>query len=89
MNNYYTRKLLQTLICSQGLDPTQNIKDTVKQRTVRDVLYMLADAWEERSADSIFKAYNTLQIHPDVQPSVSEPEPENISTEPIMDILKP
>ena len=34
-----------------------------------------------------FKAYNKLQIHPNVQTNVSEPEPENISTEPIMDIL--
>ena len=47
---------------------------------------MLADAWEEGHADSIFKAYSKLQIHP-VRPSVSEPEPENISTEPIMDVL--
>ena len=51
-----------------------------------ETLYMLADAWEEGHADSIFKAYSKLQIHP-VRPSISGPEPENISTEPIMDIL--
>lgn len=49
--------------------------------------YMLADAWEEGSADSIFKAYNKLQIHPNVRTNVSDPELENISTEPIIDIL--
>ena len=86
MKNRYKRKLLQKVICDQDLDPTQNIKEIVKQHTVKDALYMLADAWEEGHADSIFKAYSKLQIHP-VRPSVSEPEPEKISTEPIMDVL--
>ena len=86
MKNRYKRKLLQKVICDQDLDPTQNIKEIVKQHTVKDALYMLADAWEEGHADSIFKVYGKLQIHP-VRPSVSEPEPENISTEPIMDVL--
>ena len=54
---------------------------------MKDALYMLADAWEEGSADSILKAYNKLQIHPNVRTNVSDPELENISTEPIMDIL--
>ena len=53
---------------------------------MKDALYMLADVWEEGHADSIFKAYSKLQIHL-VRPSVSESEPENISTEPIMDVL--
>ena len=53
---------------------------------MKDALYVLADAWEEGHADSIFKAYSKLKIHP-VRSSVSEPEPENISTEPIMDVL--
>lgn len=75
------------MICSEDLDPTQNIKEIVKQHTGKDALYMLPDAWEKRCADSIFKAYSKLQIHPNVWPNVSEPEPENISTEPIMDIL--
>ena len=79
MKKRYKRKLLQKVICGQDLDPTQNVKELA--------LYMLADAWEERSADSILKAYNKLQIHPNVRTNVSEPEPENISTEPIMDIL--
>ena len=87
MKNRYKRKLLQKVICGQDLDPTQNIKELVKQHTLKEALYMLADAWEERSADSIFKAYNKLQIHPNVRTNISEPEPENISTEPIMDIL--
>lgn len=87
MKNRYKRKLLQKVICGQDLDPTQNIKELVKQHTVKDALYMLADAWEEGSTDSIFKAYNKLQIHPNVRTNVSEPGPENISTEPIMDIL--
>ena len=87
MKNRYKRKLLLKVICGQDLDPTQNIKELVKQHTVKNALYMLADAWEEGNADSIFKAYSTLQIHPNVRTNVSEPEPENISTEPIMDIL--
>lgn len=87
MKNCYKRKLLQKMICSEDLDPTQNIKEIVKQHTGKDALYMLPDASEKRCADSIFKAYSKLQIHPDVWPNVSEPEPENISTEPIMDIL--
>jgi len=53
---------------------------------VKDALYKLADAWKEGHADSTIKAYSKLQIHP-VQPSVSKPEPENISTETIMDVL--
>ena len=40
--------------------------ELVKQHTVKDALYMLADAWEEGSTDSICKTYNELQIHPDV-----------------------
>ena len=35
----------------------------------------------------LFKAYNKLQVHPNVRTNVSEPEPENISTEPITEIL--
>ena len=64
MKNRYKRKLLQKVICDQDLDPTQNIKEIVKQHTVKDALYMLADAWEDGHADSIFKAYSKLQIHP-------------------------
>ena len=86
MKNCHKRKLLQKFICNQDLDPTQNSKETVKQHSVKDAPYMLVDAWEEGHADSIFKAYSKLQIHP-VRPSVSEPELENISTEPIMDVL--
>ena len=52
--------------------------ELVKQHTVKDALYMLADAWEERSTDSICKAYNELQIHPHVWTKVSEPELEHI-----------
>ena len=63
------------------------MKEMVKQRTVKDALYILADVWEEGSADSIFKAYNKQQTHPNVQTNVSEPESENISTKPIMVIL--
>ena len=39
--------------------------ELVKQHTVKDALYMLADTWEEGSTDSICKAYK-LQIHPEV-----------------------
>lgn len=51
MKNRYKKKLLQKVICGQDLDPTQNIKELVKQHTVKDALYMLADTWEEGSAD--------------------------------------
>ena len=61
MKNRYNKKLLQKVICGQVLDPTQNIKELVRQHTVKDALYKLADAWEEGSADSIFMAYNELQ----------------------------
>lgn len=53
VKNGYKRKLLQKVICGQHLDLTQNIKELVKQHTVKDVLYMLADVWEEGSTDSI------------------------------------
>ena len=33
MKNHYKRKLLQKIICDQDLDPTQNIKEIVKQHT--------------------------------------------------------
>ena len=66
------------MICGQDLDRTQNIMELVKQHTVKDALYMLADTWEEGSTDSICKAYK-LQIHPEVWTNVSEPELEHIS----------
>lgn len=86
MKNCHKRKLLQKVICDQDLDPTQNINEIRKQHTVKDALYVLADVWEEGHAALIFKAYSKLQIHL-VWPNVSKPELENISTEPIMDIL--
>ena len=38
MKNRYKKKLLQKVICGQDLDPTQNIKELVKQHTVKDAL---------------------------------------------------
>lgn len=71
MKNCHKRKLLQKVICDQDLDPTQNIKEIIKQHTVKDALYVLADVWEEGHAALIFKAYSKLQIHP-VWPNVSK-----------------
>ena len=53
---------------SRSLISAEKGKDhkLVKQHTLKDMLYMLADAWEEGRA---------------VRPNNSEPEPENISTE--------
>ena len=63
MKKHYKRKLLQKVICGQDLDPTQNIKDLVKQHTVKDALYMLTDAWEEGSADSIFVTLHRISVN--------------------------
>ena len=63
MKKRYKRKLLQKVICGQDLDPTQNIKDLVKQHTVKDALYMLTDAWEEGSADSIFVTLHRISVN--------------------------
>ena len=56
MKNRYKRKLLQKVICAQDLDQTQGIKDVGKLHTVKDALYMLYDAWDEASSESICKA---------------------------------
>lgn len=74
MKNQYKRKLLQKVICSQDTDQTQSIKDIVKLLTVKDALYMLLDAWQEGSPESIRKAYNKLRIHLDNSESNSQPE---------------
>ena len=74
MKNRYKRKLLQKVICSQDIDPTQSIKDIVKLHTVKDALYMLSDAWYELSPESICKAYDKLRIHSDNSESNSQPE---------------
>jgi len=61
MKSQYKRKLLQKVICNQDFDQTQSInKDIVKFHTVKDALYMLSDAWYERSPESICKAYDKL-----------------------------
>ena len=65
MKNRHKRKLLQKVICTQDLDQTKSIKDVVKLHTVKDALYMLCDTWDEASPESIFKAYNKLNIHSD------------------------
>ena len=74
MKNRYKRKLLQKVICAQDLDQTQSIKDVVKLHTVKDALYMLYDAWDEASPESICKAYKKLNIHLDNSQANSEPE---------------
>ena len=74
MKNRYKRKLLHKVICAQDLDQTQSIKDVVKLHTVKDALYMLYDAWDEASPESICKAYNKLKIHSDNRQANSEPE---------------
>ena len=86
--NRYKRRLLQKIIASQGLDPTQSLTEIVKKQTVKDALYMFADAWEEGSSDSIFKAFRKLRIHPDaeVRSNDSELERENIVNESLMEI---
>ena len=56
VKNWYKRKLLQKVICAQDLDQTQGIKDVGKLHTVKDALYMLYDAWDEASSESICKA---------------------------------
>lgn len=42
---------------------------------------------KRRFNTTVFKPYSKLQIHPSVRTNVSEKEPENISTKPVMDIL--
>ena len=50
---------------------------------------MLADAWEEASAKSIFKAFSKLQIHPDAETCLndSEMQMESIVSESMMEIV--
>ena len=62
----------------------------MKKLTVRDSIYMLADAWEEASAESIFKAFSKLQIHPDAETRLlndSERQTESIVSEPMMKVV--
>ena len=50
---------------------------------------MLADAWEEASAKSIFKEFSKLQINPDAETrslNDSEMQTESIVSESIMEI---
>ena len=63
MKNRYKRKLLQKVICSQDIDQTQSIQYIVKFHTVKDVFYMLTDAWYEGSPGSICKANDKRAIH--------------------------
>ena len=86
MKNRYKRKLLQKVICSQDLDQTQSIKDAVKLHTVKDALYMLYDAWDDASPESICKAYNKLNIHSGNSQANSEPEQQH-SAESMVEIL--
>ena len=74
MKNRYKRKLLQKVICAQDFNQTQSIQDVVKLHTVKDALYMLYDAWDEASPESIYKAYNKLKIHLDNSQANSEPD---------------
>ena len=77
MKNLCKRKLLQKVICSQDIDQTQSIKDIVKLHTVKDVLYMLSDAWYEGSPESICKAYDKLRfpsVHSDNSKSNLQPK---------------
>ena len=87
MKNRYKRKLLQKVICAQDLDHTQSIKDIVKLHTVKDALYMVCDAWDEASPESIRKAYNKLKIHSDNSQPNSEPE-EQYSAESMVEMLQ-
>ena len=87
MKNRYKRKLLQKVICAQDVDQTQSIKDVVKLHTVKDALYMLCDAWDEASPESIRKAYNKLKIHSDNSQPNLEPE-EQHSAESMVEMLQ-
>lgn len=61
----------------------------MKKLTVKDLIYMLADAWEEASAESIFKEFSKLQINPDAETrslNDSEMQTESIVSESIMEI---
>ena len=82
--NCYKRKLLQRVITSQDTETTQSLKEVVKKLTVKDSIYMLADAWEEASAESIFKEFSKLQIHPNTEARLngSEMQMEALSVNP-------
>ena len=87
--NCYKRKLLQRVITSQDAEPMQSLKEIMKKQTVKDSSYMLADAWEEASAQSILKAFNKLQIHPDAETRLndSEMQTESIVSESMMELV--
>ena len=61
----------------------------MKKLTVKDSIYMLAYAWEEASAESIFKAFSKLQIHPNAETHLndSEMQTESIVSESMMEIV--
>lgn len=42
--NRYKRKVLQRVITSQDAETTQSLKEIVKKLTVKDLIYMFADA---------------------------------------------
>ena len=84
--NCYKRKLLQRVITSQDTETTQSLKEIVKKLTVKDSIYMIADAWKEASAESIFKAFSKLLIHPKAETCLnnSEMQTEKIVSESMM-----
>ena len=87
--NRYKRKLLQRVITNQDAETTQSLKEIKKKLTVKESIYMLADAWEEASAESIFKAFSKLQIHPNAETRLnnSEMQMESIVSESMMEIV--
>ncbi|XP_068680593.1 jerky protein homolog-like [Montipora foliosa] len=87
--NRYKRKLLQRVITNQDAETTQSLKEIKKKLTVKESIYMLADAWEEASAESIFKAFSKLQIHPDAETRLnnSEMQMQSVVSESMMEIV--
>ena len=74
-------------ITSQDTETTQCLKEIVKKLTVKDSIYMIADAWKEASAESIFKAFSKLLIYPNAETCLnnSEMQTENIVIESMME----
>lgn len=88
--NHYRKKLLQRVITSRYTETTRSLSREIgKKLTVKDLIYMLDDAWEEASAESIFEEFSKLQINPDAETrslNDSEMQTESIVSESIMEI---
>ena len=84
MKTRYKKKLLQQVINEQNIDPTASIQSILKKHNIKDAVYLLAQAWEEATPESIRKSFKKLRVNLD-EPSV-ETDSENTEPTEVLDL---